>query len=100
MKTELLLAVMAGVVLSLFLIVGEIAALRTRVSRIRRYLWDLYREGRFFRLLGMLFCIAAFFLVQPFIVALLVILALDNLVPHFSGSVIHQFREALAALVG
>jgi hypothetical protein len=98
-KTELSLAVMAGVVLSLFLIVGEIAALRTRVSAIRRHLWELLRQGRFMRLLAVLLGIAAFFLVQPFIVAFLVISALDSLVPHFSGSVIQQFREALAAML-
>lgn len=99
MKTELLLAVMAGVVLSLFLIVGEIAALRKYVSAIRRHLWDLYRAGRLLRLLGVLLGIAAFFLVQPFIVALLVISALDSLVPHFSGSVFQQLREALATIL-
>jgi hypothetical protein len=99
MKTELLLAVMAGVVLSLFLIVGEIAALRKYVSAIRRHLWDLYRAGRLLRLLVALLGIAAFFLVQPFIVALLVISALDSLVPHFSGSVLQQLREALAAML-
>jgi|GEM_PF-3306460 len=100
MKTELLLAVMAGVVLSLFIIVGEIAALRTRVAKIRRHMWDLYKAGKFFQLLVMAFGVAAFFLVQPFVVALLVILALDSLVPHFSGSVIQQFREALAVMTG
>ena len=99
MKTELLLAVMAGMVLSLFLIVGEIAALRTHVSRVRRYMWELLRQGKFVRLLAVLLGIAAFFLVQPFIVAFLVISALDSLVPHFSGSVIQQFREALTAIL-
>lgn len=99
MKTELLLAVMAGMVLSLFLIVGEIAALRTHVARVRRYMWELLRQGRFVRLLAVLLGIAVFFLVQPFIVAFLVISALDSLVPHFSGSVIQQFREVLTAIL-
>jgi len=100
MRTELLLAVMAGVVLSLFIIVGEIAALRTRVSKMRRHMWDLYRQGSFLQLLGMAIGIAAFFLVQPFVVALLVVLALDSVAPHFSGSVFHQLHEALATLAG
>lgn len=90
---------MAGVVLSLFLIVGEIAALRTRVAALRRHMWDLFREGRLLRLLVILLGVAAFFLVQPFLVALLVVLALDSLVPHFSGSVLQQLREALAAML-
>jgi hypothetical protein len=99
MKAELSLAVMAGIVLSLFLIVGEIAALRKHVAKVRRYMWDLYRAGRFLRLLGVMFGISAFFLVQPLIVALLVITALDGLVPGFSGSVIRQLREALMAMM-
>lgn len=99
MKTELLLAVMAGTVLSLFLIVGEIAALRTRVSKVRRHIWELLRQGRFIRLLAVLLGIAVFFLVQPFIIALLVVSALDSLVPHFSGSVFQQLRDVLATML-
>lgn len=99
MKTELLLAVMAGMVLSLFLIVGEIAALRTRVAAVRGHMWELLRRGRFLRLLAVFSGIAAFFLMQPFIVAFLVVSALDGLVPGFSGSVFEQFHEVLAAML-
>lgn len=98
-KTELSLAVMAGVVLSLFLIVGEIAALRNYVARVLLHMRNLFRKGKFLGLLAEMFAIAAFFLVQPFIVALLVIMALDSLVPEFSGNVIQQLRQAVMAMM-
>jgi len=93
MKTELLLVFMAGVVLSLFLIVGEIAAMRKRVSRIRIHLQRLYQSRRILRLLVELSVIAVFFLIQPVIVAFLVSMALDNLNPDFSGLVAQQLRQ-------
>lgn len=98
MKPELVVAVLVGLLLSAFLIVGEIAVLRTRVAAVRRHIWELLRLGRFLRLLAVLSGIAAFFLVQPFIASLLVALALDGVVPGFSGDVIKQLHEALAAL--
>ena len=46
MKTELLMMVMAGSVLSLFLIVGEIAALRKRVKGFLKRQAALQRSGQ------------------------------------------------------
>ncbi len=93
MKTELLLVIMAGVVLSLFLIVGEIAAMRKRVRQMRSHLLGLYQTGSYLRLSMELSAIALFFLVQPVIIAALVALALDGLYPDFSGMVIEQVRQ-------
>ncbi|HEY5993122.1 MAG TPA: hypothetical protein VIU46_00820 [Gallionellaceae bacterium] len=95
MRTELLLVIMAGVVLSLFLIVGEVAAMRKRVRRVRSHLLGLYQAGSFPRLFLELSAIAIFFLVQPVIIATLVALALDGLNPGFSGMVIEQVRHVL-----
>ena len=95
MKTELLLVFMAGVVLALFLIVIEIAVLRRRASRIRARLIRLYQSGRILRLLIEISAIAAFFLVQPVIVAFLVAKVLDNLHPDFSKYVIQELRQVL-----
>jgi recombinational DNA repair protein (RecF pathway) len=92
MKTELLLVIMAGVVLSLFLIVGEIAAMRKRAKRIRDRLLGLWQAGKFIRFLLETSAIAVFFLVQPVIIATLVALALDDLNPGFSGMVLQQVR--------
>jgi hypothetical protein len=96
MKTELLLVFMAGVVLSLFLIVIEIAAMRKSASRIRIRLMRLYQSGRILRLLIEISAIAAFFIVQPVIVAFLVTMALDNLNPDFSEHVIQELRQVFS----
>jgi hypothetical protein len=96
MKTQLLLVFMAGVVLSLFLIVIEIAATRKLASRIRARLKRLYQSGRILRLLIEISAIAAFFIVQPVIVAFLVTMALDNLNPNFSEHVIQQLRQVFS----
>jgi len=93
MKTELLLVIMAGVVLSLFLIVSEIAAMRKRVKRIRARLLDFWQTGRYVRLLLETSAIAVFFLMQPVIIGTLVALALDGLNPGFSGMVLDQVRQ-------
>lgn len=100
MHIELYVAVMAGVVLSLFLMVSEIVFLRKRVSKIRTRLLYFYQSGRYPRLFIDLFAIAAFFLIQPVIVGFLVVMALDNLNPHFSDSVIREIRQVLTAMFG
>ncbi len=95
MKTELLLVVMAGVVLSLFLIVSEIAAMRKRAKRMLVRLVELYRSGKYLKLLFELSAIAAFFLIQPVIIGTLVALALDGLYSGFSDMVVEQVRNVL-----
>ncbi len=95
MKTELLLVIMAGVVLSLFLIVGEIAAMRKRARAVRLHLRRLYRTRRYPRLVLDICAIAAFFLVQPLIIGFLAAMALDSLNPEFSGLVFQQLRNFL-----
>jgi len=96
MKTELLLVFMAGVVLSLFLIVIEIAAMHKRASRIRTRLMRLYQSRRILRLLIEISAIAAFFIVQPVIVAFLVAMALDKLNPDFSKHVIQEIGQVFS----
>ncbi len=95
MKTELSLVVMAGVVLSLFLIVGELAAVRKRVKRAHAHLRALYHAGKFLRLIATLAAIAALFLIQPVIIAFLVALVMDGLNPDFSANVMRQIFDVL-----
>ena len=92
MKIELYIAIMAGVVLSLFLMVSEIVLLRKRFAMIRKRLIHHYLAGRKVRFFLGIFAIAVFFLVQPLIVALLVMAALDDVDPHFSVSVFRQLK--------
>lgn len=95
MKTELSLVVMAGVVLSLFLIVGELAAVRKRVKSIHAYLRALHHAGKFLRMIATIAAIGAFFLIQPFIIAFLVALVMDGLNPDFSDQVVRQILDIL-----
>jgi Sec-independent protein secretion pathway component TatC len=95
MKTELLLVIMAGVVLSLFLIVSEVAAMRKRAKALLAHLIELYRCGSILRLLLELSAIAAFFLVQPVIIGTLVAFALDGLYSGFSDMVFEQARHVV-----
>jgi len=93
MKTELMLVFMAGVVLSAFLIIIEIAAMRKLASRLKTRLIRLYQSRRILRLLAEISAIAAFFIVQPFIVAFLVTMALDQLNFNFSKHVIQEIGQ-------
>ena len=93
MKTEMLLVFMSSVVLSLFLIVIEIAALRKRASKIRTRLIFLYKTGSILMLIIDVSFISLFFLVQPLIVAYLVSHALNKINPEFSNIIILQLSE-------
>jgi hypothetical protein len=95
MKTELYVVVMAGVVLSLFLIVGEIAATRKRAKRMLARFKHLYATGAFVRLALEACAVAVLIVVQPLIIAILVAMVMDGLNPDFSGQVIRQVRELL-----
>lgn len=98
MNIELYVAIMAGTVLSFFLMVSEIVMIRKHLLNIRLRLALFYRSRRFLRFYLEACCIAAFFLIQPFIVGFLVVMALDNLNPHFSASVLRELRQGLTAI--
>lgn len=100
MNIELYIAVMGGFVLSFFLMVSEIVFMRKRLVGIRAHLQHLYHSGKFIRFTLSICAIFAFFLVQPLIVGFLVVMALDNFNPAFSGSVIRGIRHALMGLFG
>ncbi len=94
-RIELDIAVMAGTVLSLFLIVGEIVALRKQAVRLRDRWRRHYREARFLRLFVESCGAAAFFLVQPVLVAVMVAKAIDNFDPNFSARAMQQLKQEL-----
>jgi lipopolysaccharide/colanic/teichoic acid biosynthesis glycosyltransferase len=91
---------MAGVVLSFFLMVSEILLMRKRVVAILTRLKNYYRSGKFIRLFLSTLAILALILVQPLIVGLLVVIALDKVDPHFSTSVIREIRQGLSGIIG
>ena len=100
MNIELYIAIMAGFVLAFFLMVSEIMLMRKQVVVFLTRLKNYYRSGKFIRLFFSTFAMLAFILVQPLIVGLLVVMALDKIDPHFSTSVIREIRQGLAGIIG
>ena len=91
-QPELYVAVMAGIVLSLFLGIGEIAALRKPAFRIYVRWTRLLRSGRPFRVAVELCGITVLFVLQAILVAVLVAMALGELNPRFPQNVSRQIR--------
>lgn len=89
---EMYISVMAGLVLGFFLMIGEIAALRKRVPVIQAYLRLMQQSGKKIRHLFAICGIVAFFLIQPVILAVLVVLALNNLNSHFAANLMHEMN--------
>jgi hypothetical protein len=95
MKIELYIAIMAGFVLSAFVMVSEVVFLRKRFVKIRKRLIHYYLARRYFSFFGGICAMILFFLVQPLIVSYLIMLVLDTVNPHFSTSVFSQVRQVL-----
>lgn len=89
---EIYISVMAGFVLGFFLLVGEVAALRKRVPVIGAYLRRLHQSGKRIRLFMAICGILTFFLIQPVVIAALVVSALSNLNAHFSANFMHELK--------
>ena len=100
MNIELYIAIMAGFVLAFFLMVSEIMLMRKRVVAVLTRLRDYYRSGKYIRLFLSTLAVLALILVQPLIVGLLVVLALDKVDPHFSTSVLREIRKGLIGIIG
>ena len=92
---EMYISLMAGLVLSLFLMVGEIVVLRKKIAKILAYLHLMLHTGKRVRFAIAICGIAFFFLSQPIIVGVLVVLALNNFNPHFSVFLIQEIKQAI-----
>jgi hypothetical protein len=100
MNIELYVAIMAGFVLSFFLMVSEVVFMRKRLIGILTHLRHLYRTGAFMRLMLSVCALAGFFLIQPLIIGFLVVMALDNSSHGFYDSVIREIRHGVTGLFG
>lgn len=96
-QIELNISILTGAVVGLFLIVTELVAMHSKVSKYRAHLRGLYQSGRKLRLFAEVSGVAVFFLVQPVIASLLTIVALDNFNPQFSVHAEQQFKQHLTA---
>lgn len=92
---ELKMALLTGLVGGAIMVLAEGVALHRRLSRYRAHLRGLYDAQRFFRLFGEICSIAFVVLIQPLIVSILVISALDKFTPQFSTHVMEELHQGL-----
>ncbi|WP_297463108.1 hypothetical protein [Ferrovum sp.] len=90
---QLYVALMGGVVISIFLIVGELVFLRTKVKAVRLRWKELSRQGRRIRLALEVMGVSGIFLVQPFITGYVIVRTLDQFTPGFSRDVVDEFHQ-------
>ncbi len=92
---QLYVALMGGVVISLFLIVGELVFLRTKVKAVRLRWHEFYRHGRKIRLALEIMGVSGIFLIQPVITSYVIVHTLDQFTPGFSRDVVDQYHHTV-----
>ena len=92
---ELKMAILTGAVGGLIMVLAEGVALHSKVSKYRAHLRELYRTKRFLRLFAEIGSIAFAVAIQPVIVTVLVISALDNFNPQFSIHAMAQLKHGI-----
>jgi uncharacterized membrane protein len=92
---ELEMAILTGAVGGLLMVVIEGVAMHSKLSKYRSHLRELYRTKKFFRLFAEIGSIAFVVLIQPVIVSMLVMSALDNFNPQFSIHAMAQLKQGI-----
>lgn len=92
---ELKMAILTGSVGGLIMVLAEGVAMHSKLSKYRAHLRDLYRARRFFHLFAEIGSIAFVVLIQPVIVTMLVLSALDNFNPQFSVHAMAQLKQGI-----
>ncbi len=92
---ELRVLLLVGTVAGVIMLLAEVIAMHRKVAMYRDHLRSLYQKGRFSRILAELLGILAFAAVQPIVVCLLLVAALDNFNPQFSANAMQELRYGL-----
>ncbi len=92
---ELKVTLLAGAVAGVIMVLAELIAMHGRVARYREHLRGLYRSGRFLRLFSEGAGVLALALVQPVLVSVLLLHALDNFDPQFSAHAVQQLKQGV-----
>jgi hypothetical protein len=87
---ELKMAILTGLVGGSIMVLAEGVVLYQKLTKYQAHLRGLYHAKRFFRLTGEICIITFVVLIQPLIVSILVISALDRFTPQFS---VHVMAE-------
>lgn len=94
-EIELKMALLTGLVGGVIAVLAEAVVLHRRLSKFRAHLRGLYRARRLALLLAEIGGVAVVVLIQPVIVALLMMKALDNFTPQFSVHAKAQLQQEL-----
>ena len=92
---ELKMAILTGLVGGSIMVLAEGVAFYQKLSRYRVHLRGLYHAKRFFRLSGEICGIAFVVLIQPVIVSMLTMSALDKFTPQFSVHVMAELHQGM-----
>lgn len=92
---ELKMAILTGAMGGLIMVLAEGVALHSKLSKYRAHLRELYRKQRYFRLFAEIGSIAFVVVIQPVIVTMLVLSALDNFNPQFSIHAMAQLKHEI-----
>ncbi len=92
---ELKVTLLAGLVAGVIMVLAEAIAMHRSVKRYRDHVRELYRSGRFVRLLAEAGGVLVIALIQPVVVSLLLFKALDNFEPQFSAHAVRQLKQGV-----
>jgi hypothetical protein len=92
---ELRITLLAGAVAGVIMLLAELIAMHSKVAKYRDHLRGLYRSGRFMRLLSECIGILVVTLIQPVVVSVLLLKALDNFDPRFSANAVQQLKNGV-----
>ncbi|MBI1175476.1 MAG: hypothetical protein GC139_09465 [Sideroxydans sp.] len=92
---ELRVTLLAGFMGGALLVLGEAIALHRKMAGYRDHLRELYRRGRFLRLLSEVFGILFVALIQPVAVSWLLLGAMDNFNPKFSQHAMQELKQTI-----
>jgi hypothetical protein len=92
---ELKMAILTGAVGGLILVLAEGVALHSKLSKYRAHLRKLYRSKNFIRFFAEIGGIAFVVIIQPVVVTMLVMSALDNFNPQFSIHAMAQLKHGI-----
>jgi hypothetical protein len=93
---ELKMAILTGAVGGLILVLAEGVALHNKLSKYRAHLRELQQTKSFIRLFAEICSIAFIVIIQPVIVTMLVMSALDNFNPQFSIHAMAQLKQGIS----
>jgi len=92
---ELKMALLTGAVGGLIMVLAEAVALHSKLGKYRAHLRELYLAKRFIRLFAEIGSIAFVVVIQPVVVTMLVMSALDNFNPQFSTNAMAQLKHGI-----